>query len=118
MHVLFFVGCIIRGSALVIKQTGGYHRGSVEEYISTKYNIFEVCLPGKTLSIIVPRAEVIQDEKPNIHELAIGKLVVGEDVASPGLLREGKIVQIAYSVCTIKTNEETLRSDLGKIRNV
>ena len=108
----------MRGSAVLIKQDGRYQRGYVGEYISTKTNQLEVHYPGKDLSIIVARAEVIPDEKPDVHELAIGKLVLGEDAASPGLIRNGKIEQIKESVCTIKTNDETWKSDLNDIRIV
>jgi len=49
-------------------------------------------------------------------ELAIGKLVLVEDVGSPGLITEGEIEQIEDSVCTIKTNDKPWKSDLNKIR--
>ena len=51
----------------------------IGEYISTKGNVLEVFLPGKVASMIVKRADVVQDEKPDVHELAMGKLVLGED---------------------------------------
>ena len=108
----------MRGSAVFIKQNGRYPRGYVGEYISTKTNLLEVHFPGKDLSIIVARAEVIPDEKPDVHELAIGKLDLGEDEASPGLIRNGKIEQIKDSVYTIKTNDETWKSGLRNIRIV
>ena len=108
----------MRGSAVLIKQNGEYQRGYVGEYILPRHNYLEVYLPGKASSIIVTRAEVILNEKPNIHELAIGMLVLGEDVASLGLIREGKIEQIIDSVCTIKTNDKTWKSDLNDIRIV
>ena len=106
------------GSAVLIKQNGRYQRGYVGEYISTTTNQLEVHFPGKDVSIIVARAEVIPDEKPDVHELAIGKLVLGEDAASPGLIRNGEIEQITDSVYTIKTNDETWKSDLNNIRIV
>ena len=108
----------MRSSAVLIKRNDRYQRGYVGEFISTKANLLEVFLPGQRNSIIVTRADVIQDEKPDVHELSIGKLVVGEDVTSPGLIRKGKIQQITDSVCTIKTNDETWKSDLNDIRNV
>ena len=114
VHVFLFVGCIMRGSAVLVKENGRYQRGIVGTYISG--NSLEVFLLGYTLSKIVARSQLIQDEKPNIHELAIGKLVLVEDVGSPGLITEGKIEQIEDSVCTIKTNNKTWKSDLNKIR--
>lgn len=113
-----FAGCIMRGSVVYTKQNDRYHRGYVGAYISIKTNSVEVLLPGKVDSIITTRADVVQDEKPDVHELAIGKLVLGEDVTTPGLIRKGKIVQITDSVCTIKTNDETWKSDLNDIRIV
>ena len=108
----------MRGSAVLIKRNGRYQRGYVGEYISTKTNVLEVYFPGKDHSIIVTRADVVQDEKPDVHELAIGKLVLGEDATSPGLIRKGNIEQITDSVYTIKTNDETWKSDLNNIRIV
>ena len=106
----------MRGSAVLIKQNGIYQRGFVGGYISTKANLLEVFLRGKFSSIQVTRAEVILDEKPAVHELVIGKLVLGEDVTTPGLIRKGKIEQITDSVYTIKTNNETWKSDINDIR--
>ena len=106
----------MRGSAVLIEQNGRYQRGYVGEYISTKTDELEVHFPGKDGSIIVARADVIPDEKPNVHELAIGKLVLGEDAASPGLIRKGNIEKRADSVYTIKTNDETWKSNLNNIR--
>jgi hypothetical protein len=63
-------------------------------------------------------ADVILDEEPNVHELATGTLVLGEDISSPGITREGKIEQIADSFCTIKTNDETWKSNLNDVRIV
>ena len=105
----------MRGSAVLTKQNGRYQRGFVG-YISTKANLLEVLLPGKIAGIQVTRAEVILDEKTDVHELVIGKLVLGEDVTTPGLIRKGKIEQITDSFCTIKTNDETWKSDLNDIR--
>ena len=113
-----FVGCIMRGSAVIIKQKDRYQRGYIGEVISTKADLLEVFLPGQRNSIIVTRADVVQDEKPDVHELSIGKLVLGQDVTSPGLIRKGKIQQITDSVCTIKTNDETWKSDIKHIRIV
>ena len=104
----------MRGSAVLVKENGRYERGVVGEYISG--NSLEVFLLGNTRSKMVVRSQLIQDEKPSIHELAIGKLVLAEDVGSPGLITEGKIEQIEDSVCTIKTNNKTWKSDLNKIR--
>jgi len=104
----------MRGSAVLFKENGRYQRGIVGEYISG--NVLEVYLLGNTGSKMVARSQLIQDEKPSIHELAIGKLVLVEDVGSSGLMREGKIEQIEDSVCTIKTNNKTWKSDLNKIR--
>ena len=108
----------MRGSAVLIKLNGGYQRGFAGEYFRGKYDQLELFLPGETNSIIMKRAHVILDEKPNVHDLAIGNLVLGEDASSPGQIREGEIEQIADSVCTIKTNDETWKSDLNKIRIV
>ena len=108
----------MRGSAVLIKQNGRYQRGYVGAYIYTKTNELEVHFPGKDGSIIVARADVIPDEKPDVHELVIGKLVLGEDAASAGLIRNGKIEQITDSFYTIKTNNETWKSDLNNIRIV
>ena len=108
----------MRGSAVLIELNGRYQRGYVGEYISTKTNELEVHFPGKDGTRIVTRAYVVQDEKPDVHELVIGKLVVGEDAASPGLIKNGKIEQIKDSVYTIKTNDETWKSDLNNIRIV
>ena len=104
----------MRGSAVLVKENGRYRRGIVGEYISG--NFLEVYLLGNTRSKMVARSELIQDEKPSIHELAIGKLVLVEDVGSPGLITEGKIEQIEDSVCIIKTKNKTWKSDLNKIR--
>ena len=107
----------MRGSTVLIKQNGRYQRGYVGEYFSTK-GVLEVFLPGKVESMVVKRADVIQDEKPDVHELAIGKLVLGEDATSPGLIRKGNIEQITDPVYTIKSNDETWKSDLNNIRIV
>jgi len=107
-------GCIMRGSAVLVKENGRYQRGIVGEYISG--NSLEVFLLGNTDSKMVPRSQLIQDEKPSIHELAIGKSVLVENVGLPGLITEGEIEQIEDSVCTIKTNNKPWKSDLNKIR--
>ena len=106
----------MRGSAVLIKKNGIYQRGYVGEYISTKANLLEVFRPGEENSIAVARAAVILDEKPDVHELVIGNLVLGEDVTIPGLIRKGKLEQITDSFCTIKTNDETWKSDINDIR--
>ena len=108
----------MRGSAVFIKQNGRYQRGYVGEYISTKTNELEVHFPGKDRSTMVTRADVVQDDKPGVHDLVIGKLVLVEDTTSPGLIRNGKIEQITDSVYTIKTNYKTWKSDLNDIRVV
>ena len=108
----------MRGSAVLIEQNGRYQRGYVGEYIVTKTNDLEVFLPGKDKSMMVKRADVIQDEKPDVHELAVGMLVLGEDSTSRGLIRKGNIEQITDSVYTMKTNDETWKSDLNNIRIV
>ena len=105
----------MRGSAVLINENGRYQRGFVGEYIYG--NLLEVFLSGKP-SRMKKSGEVILDEKPNVHELAIGTLVLGEDATSPGQIREGKIEQISNSVCTIKSNDEIWKSDLNKIRIV
>ena len=106
----------MRGSAVLINENGRYQRGFVGEYIFG--NLLEVFLPGKPSSIMKNSGEVILDEKPNVHELAIGTLVLGEDATSTGQIRKGKIEQISNSVCTIKSNDEIWKSDLNKIRIV
>ena len=62
--------------------------------------------------------DVILDEKPNVHELTKGTVVLGESVNSPGIIREGKIEQIGDSFCTIKTNDATWKSNLNDVRIV
>lgn len=52
-------------------------------------------------------ANVILDEKPNVHELTKGTLVLGEDLYSPGVIREENIELVGASFCMIKTNNET-----------
>ena len=63
-------------------------------------------------------ADVILDEKPNVHELTTRTLVFGEDVNSPGVIREGNIEQVGASFCTIKTNNEAWKSNLNDVRIV
>jgi len=111
-------GCIMRGSAILIKENGRYQHRFVGEYIDVEYNLLEVLPPGKKRSIIMNRDHVILDEKPSVQDLAIGTLVLGEDATSPGQIRKGKIEQISNSVCTIKSNHEIWKSDLNKIRIV
>ena len=108
----------MRGSAVLVKENGRYQRGFIGEYIDVEYNLLEVFPSGKTGSLKMNRAHVTLDEKPNVHELAIGTSALGEDETSPGQIREGKIGQISNSVCTIKSNDETWKSDLNKIRIV
>jgi len=103
----------MRGSAILFKEKGRYQRGFVGEYIYG--NFLEVLLPERTRSMITSRTRVILDEKPNVHELAIGILVIGEDPTSPGQIRVGQIEQISNSVCTIKSYDGIWRSDLNKI---
>ena len=108
----------MQGSAVLIKQNDGYQRGFVGKYFGGKHNIVELFLPGKINSIAMQRADMILDEKPSVHDLAIGNLVLGEDASSPGQIRQGKIEQIADSFCTIKTDDEIWKSELNKIRIV
>jgi len=103
----------MRGSAVLIKENGRYQRGFVGYFIHG--NSLEVWLPVRTSSIWTSREHVILDEKPNVHELAIGILVIGEDPTSPGQIRVGRIEQISNSVCTIKSYDGIWRSDLNKI---
>jgi len=111
-------GCIMRGSAVLIKENGRYQPRFVGEYIDVENNLLEVFLPGKKRSMIMNREHMILDEKPSVYDLAIGTLVLGEDATSPGQIREGKIERIANSVCTIKSNDEIWKSDFNKIRIV
>ena len=106
----------MRGSAVLFNVNGRYQRGFVGEYIYG--NLLEVFLPGKPTTIMKTSGELILDEKPNVHELAIGILVLGEDATSLGQIREGKIEQISNLDCTIKSNDEIWMSDLNNIRIV
>lgn len=105
----------MRGSAVLIKQNGAYRKGHVGTYIYR--DLLEVYQPGY-FGEMKNRVEQILDEKPHAHDLARGTLVLGEDVNSPGLIREGKIEQIGDTSCTIKTNDETWKSNLNDVRVV
>ena len=73
---------------------------------------------GEAKSTLKKAADVVLDEKPNVHELTNRALVLGEDVNSPGVIREGNIEQVGTSSCTIKTNSETWKSNLNDVRIV
>ena len=111
-----FLGCIMQGSAVFVKHSSGYQKTFVGEIFTA--NSLEVFQSGKLLT----RANVILDEKPSAHELANGTLVLGKDVNSPGLIREGRLVQrgdlLCTSTCTIKTNDEEWDSNLDDVRVV
>ena len=106
----------MRGSAVLIKTNVGYQKG----YVGGIYHgdILEVFQSGETASKTKERTELILDEKLNAHDLAIGTEVIGEDVNSPGLIRQGTLQQIGDSFCTIKTNDETWKSNLNDVRGI
>ena len=103
----------MRGSAVLIKQSNGYQEGYIA---GIYYGLLDIYQSGQKKSKIKKRAEVILNEKPNAQDLAKGTLVLGEDVRSPGLIRQGKLEQIRDSLCTIKTNDETWKSNLNDVR--
>ncbi|KAJ7375454.1 DNA damage responsive protein [Desmophyllum pertusum] len=107
-------GCIMQGSAVFVKHSSGYQKGFVRD-IYPSINLLEVFSSGQ---YGVPRADVILDEKPSAHELANGTLVLGKDVNSPGLIREGRLVQRGNVLCTIKTNDKEWDSSLDDVRVV
>ena len=102
------------GSAVLTKDNSGYSKGYLGGII---YGLFEVFLVGKTGSTMKKRRDVILDEKAIVDDLVKGKtLVVGEDVNSPGQMRQGTIEQIGDSVFTIRSNNGTWKSKLDDIR--
>jgi len=108
-------GCILQGSAVLIKRDGGYRKGYMGGIFFGQLEIFQF---GEGKSSLKKAADVILDEKANVHELTKGTLVLGEDVYSPGVIREGIIEQVLASSCTIKTNNETWKSNLNDVRIV
>jgi len=108
-------GCILEGSAVLIKRDGGYRKGYVGGIFYGRLEIFQF---GERKSTLKKAADVILDEKANVHELTKGTLVLADDVYSPGVIREGIIEQIWASSCTIKTNNETWKSNLNGVRIV
>jgi len=108
-------GCILQGSAVLIKRDDGYRKGYVGGIFFGQLEIFQF---GEEKSSVKKAADVILDEKANVHELTKETLVLGEDVYSPGVIREGNIEQVWASSCTIKTNNETWKSNLNDVRIV
>ena len=82
------------------------------------YGWLEVFQFGEAKSTLKKAADVILDEEPSVHELTNRTLVLGKDVNSPGVIREGNLEQVGASFCTIKTNNETWKSNLNDVRIV
>ena len=82
------------------------------------YGGLEVFQFGEAKSTRKKVTDVILDEEPSVHELTNRTLVLGKNVNSPGVIREGNIVQVGALFCTIKTNNETWKSNLNDVRIV
>lgn len=65
------LGCILQGSAVLVKRDGGYRKGYVGGIFYGQLEVFQF---GQTKSTMKNAANVILDEKPNVHERTKGTL--------------------------------------------
>ena len=104
----------MRGSAVLTKENFGYSKGYLADF---SWGDLEVFLVGETVSTFKNRKDVILDQKVIVQDLVERvTVVVGEDVNSPGSIKEGIIEQIGDAVCTIRSTDGTWKSKLDDIR--
>lgn len=60
------LGCILQGSAVLVKRDAGYRKGFVGGIFYGRLEIFQF---GERKSTLKKAADVILDEKANVHEL-------------------------------------------------
>ena len=107
-----FVGCLLTGSAVIVKANGKYLKTRVKKvYRSTD----QIKVVG--YSPILSRRDPVLDETPDPVKLTPNTLVLGKNIGS-GSFEKGIIERKDGTKYWIKTNDFTWASDLNDVRLV
>ena len=105
-----FVGCLLTGSAVIVKANGKYLKTHVKK-VSRSSNQLRVTDYRGMLSII----DVVLDETPDPAKLTSNTLVLGKNIGS-GSLQKGIIQRKDGTKYLIKTKGVIWASDLNDVR--
>ena len=107
-----FVGCLLTGSAVIVKANGGYLKTHVKKVYRSS-NQFRVIGYRGMLST----RDAVLDETPDPAKLTPNTLVLGKNIGS-GSFQKGIIERKDGTKYSIKTNGVTWASDLNDVRLV
>ena len=105
-----FVGCLLTGSAVIVKTNGGYLKTHVKEVYRSSNQLRVTDYWGK-LSII----DAVLDEKPDPAKLTPNAFVLGKNIGS-GSFQKGIIERKDGTKYWIKTKSDIWASDLNDVR--
>ena len=107
-----FVGCLLTGSAVIVKANGGYLKTHVKKVYRSR-NQFRVIGYWGMLST----RDAVLDETPDPAKLTPNTLVLGKNIGS-GSFQKGIIERKDGTKYSIKTSGVTWASDLNDVRLV
>ena len=107
-----FVGCLLTGSAVIVKANGRYLKTRVKTVYRSSNQLRVTDYRG-TFSII----DAVLDETPDPAKLTPNTFVLGKNIGS-GSFQKGIIERKDGTKYSIKTNGVTWASDLNDVRLV
>ena len=107
-----FVGCLLTGSAVIVKANGRYLKAHVKTVYRSSNQLRVTDYRG-TFSII----DAVLDETPDPAKLTPNTFVLGKNIGS-GSFQKGIIERKDGTKYSIKTNGVTWASDLNDVRLV
>ena len=105
-----FVGCLLPGSAVIVKANGGYLKTHVKEVYRSSNQLRVTGYTGP-FSII----DAVLDETPDPAKLTPKTLVLGKNIGS-GSFQKGIIERKDGAKYWIKTESDSWASDLNDVR--
>ena len=106
-----FVGCLLTGSAVIVKANDRYLKTHVKKVYRSSNQLQVTDYRGKPIDII----DAVLDETPDPAKLTPKTFVLGKNIAS-GSFQKGIIVRKDGTKYWIKTNDVTWASDLNDVR--
>ena len=106
-----FVGCLLTGSAVIVKVNGKYLKTHVKKVYRSSNQVRVIGHRGLPLST----RDAVLDETPDPAKLTPNTLVLGKNIGS-GSFQRGIIERKDGTKYWIKTNNVTWASDLNDVR--
>ena len=105
-----FVGCLLTGSAVIVKANGRYLKTRVKNVYRSRNQFRAIGYWG-----MLSRRDAVLDETPDPAKLTPNTFVLGKNIAS-GSFQKGIIERKDGTKYWIKTNDVTWASDLNDVR--